>query len=464
MFVAPSPKKATATRGSPRNLKASARADDRGQAAADDRVRAEVPALDVVEVHRAAVAVAAALDLPVELGHELVRVRALRERVPVRAVRRGDHVVVLERAADADRDRLLADRDVEEAGQLAGAEALLDLLLEAADEEHLAEEVLERVAARGPGSSSRLWPRSHASIARREARRAVGGDPRGAPAGLASGPRSTLTLDDPGSGRAGRADPRAGGSGARAAATFRARRRAASAARTAPSPRRSSAASSQRLDAEGIGGAPRRSRRPPRRPKEPVATDGGRSRASGTSSSTRCPPTGRISSRRSSSTRATTSTAARSSSRRRIRRSRDGARRSSSAPRARSATASRPGWRAAASSASTTSGSPGASRDRARRLRRAPGRDAGPGLAHRRAVAVSRPSARRSRWKAIEADAEVVASDGDEVAPVSRIVGDPNADVFTGLAVLVGTARRTSSFVPAERVRRRSGPTGSRST
>ena len=60
----------------------------RRQAAADDGVRAEVAALDVVEVHRAAVAVRAALHLPVELGHDRVRVRAARERVPVRAVGR----------------------------------------------------------------------------------------------------------------------------------------------------------------------------------------------------------------------------------------------------------------------------------------------------------------------------------------------------------------------------------------
>ena len=74
MFVAPSPKNATATRGSPPQLEGERGAGDRGQPAADDRVRAEVAALDVVEVHRAAVAVRAALDLAVELGHDLVRV------------------------------------------------------------------------------------------------------------------------------------------------------------------------------------------------------------------------------------------------------------------------------------------------------------------------------------------------------------------------------------------------------
>src|SRR4029077_16018461 len=96
-----------------------------------------------VEVHRAAVAVRAAFDLPVELGHQLVRVSAARERVRVGAVRRSKDVAVLHRLADTDRDRLLADRDVEEARQLAGAEPLLDLLLDVPDEEHLSEEVAQ---------------------------------------------------------------------------------------------------------------------------------------------------------------------------------------------------------------------------------------------------------------------------------------------------------------------------------
>ena len=48
------------------------------------------------------------------------------------------------------RDGLLADRDVQEAGQLAGPEALLDLLLEAPDQEHLAEEIAELVLGQAP--------------------------------------------------------------------------------------------------------------------------------------------------------------------------------------------------------------------------------------------------------------------------------------------------------------------------
>ena len=124
-------------------------ADGRRQPAADDGVRAHVAALDVVEVHRAAIAVRAALDLAVQLRHHLVRRRPVREHVPVRAVRRCDHVVLSERAADADRDRLLADAGMQEAGEVAGAEALHDLLLEATDEEHLAEKRDELLLRQG---------------------------------------------------------------------------------------------------------------------------------------------------------------------------------------------------------------------------------------------------------------------------------------------------------------------------
>ena len=129
------------------HLEGERRADHGRQAAADDGVRAHVAAGDVVEVHRAAVAVRAALDLAVQLGHHLVRRRPVGEHVPVRAVGRADHVVLLERAADADGDRLLADARMQETGEVAGAEALLDLLLETPDQQHLAEE-LDQLLAR----------------------------------------------------------------------------------------------------------------------------------------------------------------------------------------------------------------------------------------------------------------------------------------------------------------------------
>ena len=58
-------------------------------------------------------------------------------------MRGGEDVAVLHRLADPDCDRLLADRDVEEPGQLARPEALLDLLLEVPDQEHLPEKLAQ---------------------------------------------------------------------------------------------------------------------------------------------------------------------------------------------------------------------------------------------------------------------------------------------------------------------------------
>jgi sporulation protein YlmC with PRC-barrel domain len=55
-------------------------------------------------------------------------------------------------------------------------------------------------------------------------------------------------------------------------------------------------------------------------------------------------------------------------------------------------------------------------------------------------------------WKAIEADAPVFSSEGEAVGKVKSVVGDPDADVFTGLAVsidVLGPVR----LVPSERVR-----------
>jgi sporulation protein YlmC with PRC-barrel domain len=55
-------------------------------------------------------------------------------------------------------------------------------------------------------------------------------------------------------------------------------------------------------------------------------------------------------------------------------------------------------------------------------------------------------------WKAIEPGAPVFSSEGEAVGKVSKVVGDTNADVFTGLAISIhkfGADR----FVESERVR-----------
>jgi hypothetical protein len=55
-------------------------------------------------------------------------------------------------------------------------------------------------------------------------------------------------------------------------------------------------------------------------------------------------------------------------------------------------------------------------------------------------------------WKAIERNARVVSSDGHDVGKVSEVAGDPNADIFDGLVVSLGTLDR-DRYLAAERVR-----------
>ena len=54
-------------------------------------------------------------------------------------------------------------------------------------------------------------------------------------------------------------------------------------------------------------------------------------------------------------------------------------------------------------------------------------------------------------WKVVEAGADVISSEGEKAATVSRVVGDPDADVFTGLAVRVGILSG-ERLAPSERV------------
>lgn len=64
---------------------------------------------------------------------------------------------------------------------------------------------------------------------------------------------------------------------------------------------------------------------------------------------------------------------------------------------------------------------------------------------------MSTPERPQVAWKAIEADAKIVTAEGEEIGTISEVVGDPDADIFTGLSIdtdLFGPDR----FVPAERV------------
>jgi hypothetical protein len=64
---------------------------------------------------------------------------------------------------------------------------------------------------------------------------------------------------------------------------------------------------------------------------------------------------------------------------------------------------------------------------------------------------MSSPDRPQVAWKAIEGEADVFSTDGEAAAKVSRIVGDADADVFTGLAVKLGPLG-TEKFIPSERV------------
>ena len=288
-------------------LEGEAGADQRREPAADDGVRAEVAALDVVEVHRAAVAVRAALHLPVELSHQRVRVRPARERVAVGAVGRAEDVAVLHRGADPDLGGLLADRDVQEAGQLAGAEALLDLLLEPPDQEHLAQEVAELVLGKGAllldlghGLSVRSRAMALVSDWQRPAGRVARGLGRGAHPRRARAPRRHRPR-----GRAARA---ASAAPAGAGHDRGASSRAAAAAATA---RRPSGAALARLDAERLHGLITIASVEERAAGLPRAPPPRRSPSPGTPRSRRSRPTGATCSARSSSPRPTTSSPAR---------------------------------------------------------------------------------------------------------------------------------------------------------
>src|SRR5215204_2689007 len=74
--------------------------------------------------------------LAVDLGHHALDVAALRDRVAVAAMGRGDVVVVAQVRADAGGDRRLAGVQVHEARDLAGRELAVQTLLELADRAH----------------------------------------------------------------------------------------------------------------------------------------------------------------------------------------------------------------------------------------------------------------------------------------------------------------------------------------
>ena len=55
-------------------------------------------------------------------------------------------------------------------------------------------------------------------------------------------------------------------------------------------------------------------------------------------------------------------------------------------------------------------------------------------------------------WTMVERGWAVAASDGSEVGTVDQVLGDPEADIFDGLAVGVGTVLNRPLYVPSEQV------------
>src|SRR3989454_634132 len=95
--------------------------------------------------HRAPLAFAEPVAAPEQLGHHAARVGALEEAVPVLAVGRDRVVVGGEARGGAGGPRLLADGEVEEPADLAERVGLRRLLLEATDDEHVAQKLAREV-------------------------------------------------------------------------------------------------------------------------------------------------------------------------------------------------------------------------------------------------------------------------------------------------------------------------------
>jgi hypothetical protein len=55
-------------------------------------------------------------------------------------------------------------------------------------------------------------------------------------------------------------------------------------------------------------------------------------------------------------------------------------------------------------------------------------------------------------WTLVEHGWAVVASDGSEVGKVDQVLGDPESDIFDGLAVGVGAVLNRPLYVPSESV------------
>ena len=116
-----------------------------GQTGAERHLRADdaVAAVEILglaeHVHRAALALGIAAAAAGQLGHHALGFHAGREHVPVIAVTGYDLIAFLQRHLHAHHHGLLADIEVAEAADRAHTVKLAGLLLEAPDQEHVAQ-------------------------------------------------------------------------------------------------------------------------------------------------------------------------------------------------------------------------------------------------------------------------------------------------------------------------------------
>ena len=138
MFAAPSPKKLTATRSSPRSLKPMAAPVAMGTLAPTMAFDGGGIDRHIGQVHLPALASRATGGLPPKLGGDLGGRTALGQKMAHGPVRAEHHVVAAQRAANADGHRFLALALMERSRHFALQEQLIQMVLESPDEHHLA--------------------------------------------------------------------------------------------------------------------------------------------------------------------------------------------------------------------------------------------------------------------------------------------------------------------------------------
>ena len=115
--------------------------DGERQTRTDDAVGAEEAAAEIHEVHRAALALAAARLLAIELGDQRFRFATLGQEMAMRTVSADDFVRAFDCRAGADRNGLFADTQMQQSGNLHAPLAICDLLIADTQHNHQAQHV-----------------------------------------------------------------------------------------------------------------------------------------------------------------------------------------------------------------------------------------------------------------------------------------------------------------------------------